>query len=209
MKTIVLKLHRRRRESSDRRGFTLVELMIVVVIMGILAAVVIPSFRSSHAQSLESMARILAADLRLARSQAVHFDTDYSVQFSLAGNSYEIVHTGAGSPPALKNPLAPAGQETGPYIVDFDQLGSLGIAGGEVRLAGAALKTTQANVSDVTFGPLGGTGPARSDDTILWVTTGSGNDTRCVRITITWVTGEVWVDPPRMLPPGSESDLFN
>jgi prepilin-type N-terminal cleavage/methylation domain-containing protein len=197
------------RHRQYRNGFTLIEMLIVVVVMGILAAVVIPAFRSSHARSLESTARVLAGDLRLARSQAVQFDTEYTVQFDLAENSYTIVHSGAGSPPALKNPLAPAGQETGPYVVDLDSLGPLGAAGGDIRLAGAALKTSQQDVTDIEFGPLGGTGPARVEDTILWVITGTGDDTRCVRITVSWVTGQVWVDPPRMLPPGSESELFN
>jgi type II secretory pathway pseudopilin PulG len=183
--------------------------MIVVVVMGILAAIVIPSLRSSHAQSLESTARILAADLRLARSQAVQFNTEYTVQFNLAANSYTIVHTGTGSPPVLKNPLAPAGQELGPYVVDLDSLGSLGVAAGDIRLAGVALKTSQQNVAGIEFGPLGGTGPARNEDTIFWITTGTGNDTRCVRLSVSWVTGQVWVDSPRMLPPGSESELFN
>jgi len=192
-----------------RGGFTLVEVLIVVVVMGILASLVIPAFRSTHTVSLESAARILASDIRLARSQAVQFNMDFNVQFNFAGNSYTVIHPGAGSPPALKNPLAPVGQEFGTYTVDFDQFSPPGATTPHVKLAGAALKTTQQNVNDVSFNLLGGTGPFRSQDTIIWLTAGSGADRRAVRITVSWVTGAVYVDPPRMLPPGTESQLFN
>lgn len=197
---------------SARRGrdaFTLVEVLTVIVVMGILASVIIPAFRSSHAQSLESAARVLATDLRLARSQAIQFDTEYTVQFNLGTNSYSIAHTGTGSPPVLRNPLAPAGQEASGYVVDLDQLAPAGTSAGEIRLAGIALKTSQTNVGDIEFGPLGGTGPARSEDTVIWLTTGSGNDTRCVRMVVSWISGQVWIDPPMMLPPGSEGNVFN
>lgn len=192
-----------------RCGFTLVEMLTVIVVMGILASIVIPALRSSHSQSLESTARVLAADLRLARSQAIQFDTNYAVQFNLAANSYAVVHTGTGNPPTLRNPLAAAGQELAGYVVDVDQLTPTGTSAGEILLAGAALKTSQSNVSDITFGPLGGTGPARSEDTIIWLTTGVDNDRRCVRIVVSWVAGQIWVDPPFMMPPGSEANLFN
>lgn len=191
-----------------RPGFTLIEVLTVIVVMGILASIIIPAFRSTHAQSLESTARVVAADLRLARSQAIQFDTQYAMQFSLAQNSYAIVHTGSGSPPVLRNPLAPAGQEAAGYVVDIDQLAPAGTEAGEIRLGGAALKTSQTDVSDITFGPLGGTGPTRSEDTVIWLTTGNGNDTRGVRMVVSWISGQVWVDPPMMLPPGSEANLF-
>ncbi len=50
----------------DRRGFTLVELLIVVVILGILAAIVIPQFASSTQD-----ARVAALDTTLSNVRAV------------------------------------------------------------------------------------------------------------------------------------------
>ncbi len=60
-----------------KRGFTLVEILIVVVILGILAAIVIPQFTDASTQAKESS---LVSDLQTLRSQielykAQHNDT--------------------------------------------------------------------------------------------------------------------------------------
>ena len=49
-----------------KSGFTLVELLIVVVVLGILAAIVIPQFSDASTEAKESS---LAADLQTMRSQ--------------------------------------------------------------------------------------------------------------------------------------------
>jgi general secretion pathway protein G len=55
---------------SSAKGFTLVELLIVVVILGIIAAVVIPGFSNASTKARESM---LADDLRVIRTQILVF----------------------------------------------------------------------------------------------------------------------------------------
>lgn len=51
---------------TRHRGFTLVEILIVVIILGILAAIVIPQFSSASNDARESA---LASDLQTLRSQ--------------------------------------------------------------------------------------------------------------------------------------------
>lgn len=50
--------------SNDKSGFTLVELLIVVIILGILAAVVVPQFASSSDEAKEAA---LVSDLQVLR----------------------------------------------------------------------------------------------------------------------------------------------
>jgi general secretion pathway protein G len=54
------------RKYSARRGFTLVEILIVVIILGILAAIVIPQFTNASTEARESNLR---SQLQTLRSQ--------------------------------------------------------------------------------------------------------------------------------------------
>jgi general secretion pathway protein G len=54
------------RKNNSEAGFTLVEILIVVIILGILAAIVIPQFSSASIESRENMVR---ENLRVIRAQ--------------------------------------------------------------------------------------------------------------------------------------------
>lgn len=185
---------------GGRAGISTAEVLVSVAVIATLAAVALPSLAPAETARLEGAARILAADLAYARSLAVQFNTQYALNFDLANNRYDLVHAGPGpAPAALVNPRG-AGDAAGTsYRVTIDRLGETGRGNNGVRLAGAALATSQANVPGVTFGPLGGTGPTRTENTVIWLTAGTGSTTRYVRITVSWVTGQAWVDPPEML----------
>jgi general secretion pathway protein G len=62
---------------KSRTGFTLVEILIVVVILGILAAIVIPQFTSASTEAKESS---LVSDLQAVRSQIELFKIQHNDQ---------------------------------------------------------------------------------------------------------------------------------
>lgn len=88
-------------------GFTLVELVVAALVLGILTAAAVPTFVSSLMyHRVESAAVRLKRDLELARQMAETKSTDYSLEFSNA-TTYRI--------PKLDS-LDHAGQ---PYQVDL------------------------------------------------------------------------------------------
>jgi prepilin-type N-terminal cleavage/methylation domain-containing protein len=71
-----------------RRGFTLIEILIVFVMIGIMMAIVIPHFRVSNAAHVRDAARLLATDLELARTRALTTTSKVRVVFDVASQRY-------------------------------------------------------------------------------------------------------------------------
>jgi len=76
---------------ADHRGFTLVELLIVVAVLVIAAVIVIPSIGSAADTQAVSAARVLGSDLEMARSLALTTQRLHSVVFSPDLQSYKVV----------------------------------------------------------------------------------------------------------------------
>lgn len=73
-------------ETHDRSGFTLVEFVIVIAIIGILTALMVPSFdRYFRRQDARSHVQKIAGVLQEARSQAVSEGNNYFVLFDSGG----------------------------------------------------------------------------------------------------------------------------
>jgi type IV fimbrial biogenesis protein FimT len=65
---------------AAQKGFTLIELMVTVVVLAVLMAVGIPSFRSFTAtQRVKSVASDLTTALMLARSEAIKRNTNVTI----------------------------------------------------------------------------------------------------------------------------------
>jgi len=190
------------RQPPGRAAYTLVELLIVVTVLGILASIVVPALSSPSVLGLPAAARALAGDLRLASGLAVQYNTTYAVRFDSSTHSYELVHTGAASPPPLVNPSAPAGTPAGQYVVKIGDLAGTGQRPEGVRLLGVRLAAAGTSVTQISYGPQGGTGPGRAENTEIWLVGGSANRAHYARLTVSWLTGQVDIDLPGSKPAG-------
>lgn len=82
---------------DDRRAYTLVELLIVVVMLGIASALVIPSLGSTEVLRVQSTVRAIVADLNVAQSEALAHQRPRAVIFDVANNRYSIVEVRQGA----------------------------------------------------------------------------------------------------------------
>ncbi|HYA03851.1 MAG TPA: prepilin-type N-terminal cleavage/methylation domain-containing protein [Syntrophobacteria bacterium] len=64
------------RRMLNKKGFTLIELMIVIAIIGILAAIAIPQFAAYRVKSYNAAAQ---ADLRNSKTNLEAFYADYQI----------------------------------------------------------------------------------------------------------------------------------
>jgi prepilin-type N-terminal cleavage/methylation domain-containing protein len=179
-----------RRPSSA--AFSLVELLIVIAVMGIVAALTLPSVNSGIHDQLQATADAIAGDLAYARGLAVANNSSYRLTFDLANNQFTLQHSGAN--PALAtlppNPFQAASSDSTRFVVQLDDMPSLG---GRVRLA--AVGTVGSRPSSTTtleFGPLGGTTSA--DPTQVWLSAGAGPAQRFISLTVNPATGLASVD---------------
>ena len=146
------------------RGFTIIEILIVVVILAIAALTAIPMLSSAGSVQVRSVANMIAADLEYAKSLAITKGQNYRVVFDTSSESYRIAdQTGTTiSHPVKKGfdyviDLDSEGLErvditgadfAGAQQVEFDYLGSPD-NGGTVTLAGDSTTMT-INVEPVT-----------------------------------------------------------
>src|SRR5688572_17514905 len=80
-----------------RRGYSLVEILIVVAVLGIMAAAAVPAFGPNTAAQLDSAAQVVAADLAQFRQLAVAHNSKYRLTFETDQNRYYLEHSGTNS----------------------------------------------------------------------------------------------------------------
>lgn len=68
-----------------RRGYTLVEMLIVVLIMGIAAAVLTPLISQANPLRLQALARQIVADVMQVQSDAIASQRSFAMTFSSTG----------------------------------------------------------------------------------------------------------------------------
>jgi prepilin-type N-terminal cleavage/methylation domain-containing protein len=125
-----------------RRGFTLVEILCVVVILGIAAAMIAPSIGTRDDLNAAAAARAVMADITYARNRAIAMQAMQYMPFNVAGQSYAICssmspQTYVQHPVNLTNYITTFGAgelagsslvsvnfNGGPTVLAFDELGA-------------------------------------------------------------------------------------
>ena len=73
----------------NARGFTLIETIMVIVIIGILAAVAVPRFNAFYALKLDGAMKKVRSDIRYVQQLGISRHTDTRIEFNAAANSYQ------------------------------------------------------------------------------------------------------------------------
>lgn len=112
----------RGRRAVTRRGFTLVEILMVVIILGIAGAVLVPQIGSRDDLRAAAAARLVMSDLTYAQNRAIAQQKKHYVRF--VGQTYSVSDTNALVP--IDHPLKPA-QSNGQYVITFGANGTSGL----------------------------------------------------------------------------------
>lgn len=87
------------------RAFTLIEILVVVVILGIAAAIVVPAIGSRSDLKATSAARMIMADLIYTQNRSISQQRWHWVRFDLTNQSYEVLDQVDPSAVLIKHPV--------------------------------------------------------------------------------------------------------
>jgi prepilin-type N-terminal cleavage/methylation domain-containing protein len=91
---------------KHRAGFTLVEILAVVVIIGIASAIIIPQIGTRDDMRAAAAARVIVSDLIYAQNMAISNGTVVYVKFDTGNNRYTLLSTAnSGGDVAMTNPI--------------------------------------------------------------------------------------------------------
>ncbi|MGD9688791.1 MAG: Tfp pilus assembly protein FimT/FimU [Phycisphaerales bacterium] len=102
-----------------RRGFTLIEMIVVIALLGLAAALVIPQLGGVHSLRVQAALRTIVSDITFAQADAIAFQQRRAMVFDPANNRYRIVAV-PGSIIDENNTLFSPSGPNGRYVVELN-----------------------------------------------------------------------------------------
>lgn len=170
-----------------RGGYTLLELMIVLILMGVAAALVIPNVSGSESIRVQTAVRAIAADIMYTQSDALAYQSRRAVVFDPAGNSYWIAEV---TDDELDFDADAMYKIDGPeqrFLVDIDST-----SGGAAQLISADFDEDEVLIFDELGGPVDGLdsdSPSVGGEILV-----GGDDGTVYRLIVEPYTGRVVVE---------------
>ena len=114
---------RKHATTRTAKGYTLVEVLITVTIMGIAAAIVVPNMLQGGSLGVQAGARMIIADLLFAQNEAMAQQSTRRVVFDTDNNSYRVqkYDSGASAWVLEFNPSEGLGNNQQNYEIDFEE----------------------------------------------------------------------------------------
>jgi len=134
----------RKRHLIRLPGFTLVEILVVVVILGIAGAIIVPQLGTRDDRTSEAAARVMMADLIYAQNLAITQQSNLYVMFQLTPTFSQYSLVRSSDMTVVSHPV-----NRTPYTVVFGTGGSSGMQG--ITLVSADFKGQSATTYQ-TFG---------------------------------------------------------
>jgi type IV pilus assembly protein PilE len=120
---------------QSKRGFTLIELMIVVVVVAILATIAVPSYRKFIMRGHRSAAQSAMMDIANRQQQFLMANRSYVDSAELTASGYALptevsdhyaltVTVGAGAVPTFLVTMTPLGFQADDGVLTLDNVGN-------------------------------------------------------------------------------------
>ncbi len=109
------------RSRSHPRGYTLIEVLVLVVIMGIAGAMVIPALGDTHILRVQAALRTIVADITFAQADAAAFQERRAVVFDVNTNSYRVIQVPGNTLDIAANTIHDPTRPFGLMGADFTQ----------------------------------------------------------------------------------------
>lgn len=85
------KNHSTRRSSARSNAYTLIEVLVVVVILGIAGALVAPSLGQAGVLRIQAAVRMIVSDITFAQMDALGYQEQRAIVFDIENNMYTLV----------------------------------------------------------------------------------------------------------------------